>query len=436
MHPKEYLNDCTELLGMAMKFDQPLDALVGQFFNQSRRAGMRERDSIASVVYMVMRRRYLCEHLAQTGPGTLMRRIALVGFALSHNWPSGTQWNWPHYLAPALSPEETAWLDHAMHRLSTPSPELPTQALHNLPEWLHNVLQPLLGTNLPALCQALQEPAALDVRVNINKAKRATVHKHLQTAGITTTETPYSPWGLRFKERTKVSKLPDFDQGVLEVQDEGSQLIALLTEAKRNETVVDFCAGGGGKTLAMGAMMRNTGRLYAYDTSAQRLAGLQPRLQKSGLHHVVPMVIANESDPRLALMHRKADRVLVDAPCSGTGTLRRSPALKWRLTPERIAQLVVLQHTILNAAAQLVAPGGRLVYATCSLLQAENEAIAEHFSRTAHDFVALPVLDILQRQKIDQAAQVCSQNPMGLYLRLWPHQVACDGFFAAVWQRK
>ncbi len=163
------------------------------------------------------------------------------------------------------------------------------------------------------------------------------------------------------------------------MQDEGSQLLALLTDAKRGEMVVDFCAGAGGKTLALGAAMRNTGRLYAFDTSGHRLDALKPRLARSGLSNVHPVQIAHERDERIKRLAGKIDRVLVDAPCSGLGTLRRNPDLKWRQSPQAVEELRAKQAAILASAARLLKPGGRLVYATCSLLRAENEAVADAF---------------------------------------------------------
>ena len=198
-----------------------------------------------------------------------------------------------------------------------------------------------------------------------------------------------------------------FTRGDVEVQDEGSQLLALLIDAKRGEMVVDFCAGAGGKTLALGAAMRNTGRLYAFDTSGHRLAALKPRLARSGLSNVYPVQIAHERDDRIKRLAGKIDRVLVDAPCSGLGTLRRNPDLKWRQSPEAIEELRVKQAAILASAARLLKPGGRLVYATCSLLAAENEAIAEAFSE-AHkaSFRPLPAEEVLAAAHVDRAPEL------------------------------
>ena len=216
------------------------------------------------------------------------------------------------------------------------------------------------------------------------------------------------------------------------MQDEGSQLLALLTGAKRGEMVADFCAGAGGKTLALGAMMRNTGRLYAFDVSGHRLAALKPRLARSGLSNVYPVQIAHERDDRIKRLAGKIDRVLVDAPCSGLGTLRRNPDLKWRQSPAAVTEMSVRQAAILASAARLVKPGGRLVYATCSLLQQENEAVAQAFTAAhASGFRVLPAAEALRR------AQVADPDTLtqGDHLRLWPHRHATDGFFAAVWER-
>jgi len=221
------------------------------------------------------------------------------------------------------------------------------------------------------------------------------------------------------------------------VQDEGSQLLALLLDAKRGEMVVDFCAGAGGKTLAIGATMRSTGRLYAFDTSAHRLDALKPRLARSGLSNVHPAAIAHERDERVKRLAGKIDRVLVDAPCSGLGTLRRNPDLKWRQSPESVQELTAKQAAILASAARLAKPGGRLIYATCSLLAEENEAIADAFSAAQPDFTPLPAGELLAQLKVPQAASLASGGDDGQrHLRLWPHRHQTDGFFAAVWQRR
>jgi 16S rRNA (cytosine967-C5)-methyltransferase len=242
---------------------------------------------------------------------------------------------------------------------------------------------------------------------------------------------------LRVQGKPALARLPAFERGAFEVQDEGSQLLALLLDAKRGEMVVDFCAGAGGKTLAIGATMRSTGRLYAFDVSAHRLDALKPRLARSGLSNVHPAAIAHERDERIKRLAGKIDRVLVDAPCSGLGTLRRNPDLKWRQSVKSVQELVVKQTSILDSAARLLKPGGRLVYATCSILPQENEAIAEAFSATHPDFNLLDAGQLLEQLKVADARSLCSGGASGTgYLRLWPHLHQTDGFFAAVWVKK
>jgi len=284
---------------------------------------------------------------------------------------------------------------------------------------------------------SLAQSAPLDLRVNALKDKRADVQKELAKAGIKALPTPYSPWGLRIDDKPALTKLDAFTRGAIEVQDEGSQLLALLLDAKRGEMVVDFCAGAGGKTLAVGATMRNTGRLYAFDVSGHRLDALKPRLARSGLSNVHPAAIAHERDDRVKRLAGKIDRVLVDAPCSGLGTLRRNPDLKWRQSPKAVEELTAKQTSILASAARLLKPGGRLVYATCSILPEENEAIAEAFSAAHPDFELLDAGELLAQLKVERAQGLCSGGASGSgYLRLWPHVHQTDGFFAAVWTRK
>ncbi|MDP3616580.1 MAG: RsmB/NOP family class I SAM-dependent RNA methyltransferase, partial [Rhodoferax sp.] len=192
----------------------------------------------------------------------------------------------------------------------------------------------------------------------------------------------------------------------------------------------------GGKTLAIGAGMRNTGRLYAFDTSAHRLDALKPRLARSGLSNVHPAAIAHERDERIKRLSGKIDRVLVDAPCSGLGTLRRNPDLKWRQTLAQVAQMALTQTAILQSASRLLKPGGRLVYATCSMLQQENETVGQAFSAANPEFTPLEVAEVLTGLKVEAAASLCSGGEEGRrYLRLWPHRQQTDGFFAAVWQK-
>lgn len=423
MHPKALLDVCAELVRQTLLFAHPADAVVSRFFREHRNLGPRERNTLAETVYNVLRKKLLFDHFAPSGSGPKERRLAILGF----HGPAD-------FLRSALNDTEKRWLDQCESIKPT---DLMERHRHNLPEWLAAPLKAQLGQDFWALADALNTSAGLDVRVNDFKAKRADVQKALSQVGIAATPTPYSPWGLRLPNKPALNKLDAFTRGDFEVQDEGSQLLALLVEAKRGEMVVDFCAGAGGKTLALGASMRSTGRLYAFDTSLHRLEALKPRLARSGLSNVYTAAIAHERDERIKRLAGKIDRVLVDAPCSGLGTLRRNPDLKWRQTPQAVQEMVLKQTAILQSAARLLKPGGRLVYATCSLLTEENEGVAQAFSEAYSDFEPLPVGAILDKLKIPNAANLCAgPEEQALYLRLWPHRHATDGFFAAVWQKK
>ncbi len=442
MHPKALLDACAELVRLTLKFEHPADAVVSRFFRDHRSThafGPRERATLAETTYTVLRKKLLFDHLAPSGSGPKERRLAILGFAHSQDEQArraspGAEHGPRDFLKSALSEQEKTWLDQCD---SIDPADLLERHRHNLPEWLVQPLKEQLGGEFWPLVDSLNHSAGLDLRVNVLTDKRDQVQKELAQAAIKSVATPYSPWGLRIEGKPSLSKLDAFTRGAIEVQDEGSQLLALLLDAKRGEMVVDFCAGAGGKTLAIGAAMRSTGRLYAFDTSAHRLDALKPRLARSGLSNVHPAAIAHERDERIKRLAGKIDRVLVDAPCSGLGTLRRNPDLKWRQSPKAVEELAIKQAAILQSAARLLKPGGRLVYATCSVLPQENEAIAQAFTEAHKDFSPVETGDILSHLKVEGAAGLCAGPSSGAeYLRLWPHRHGTDGFFAAVWVKK
>jgi len=299
----------------------------------------------------------------------------------------------------------------------------------DLPDWL---CERLLGTHdeagLLQLAQSLNRPAPLDLRVNILKLGCEDALARLRDSGLDAAPCSWSPHGIRLAGKPALQKHPLFLDGSAEVEDEGSQILGFLVQPKSGEFVVDFCAGAGGKTLQLGAMMRSAGRLYALDVAEKRLMRLRPRVARAGLSNVHPILIAHERDARLKRFAGKADRVLVDAPCSGLGTLRRNPDLKWRQTPAAIDEMVLRQQAILEAAAKLVRPGGRLVYATCSLLDEENDGVVDTFLAAHPEFVSVSAEDILTRQGIAPGT--------GERLRLSPVAHGTDGFFAAVLMRE
>ncbi|MBS0450496.1 MAG: RsmB/NOP family class I SAM-dependent RNA methyltransferase [Proteobacteria bacterium] len=423
MHPKALLDATAELVGLVLKFDHPADAVVSRYFREHRELGPRERATLAETAYNVLRNKLRYDHFAPSGSGPKERRMAILGFHGPRDFLHG-----------ALNDTESAWLKACD---AVKPADLLERHRHNLPEWLVGPLKAQLRDEFWPLSESLLKAAPLDLRVNALTDKRPDVQKELKLANIKATPTSYSPWGLRIEGKPALTRLDAFARGAIEVQDEGSQLLALLLDAKRGEMVVDFCAGAGGKTLAIGASMRSTGRLYAFDVSAHRLDALKPRLARSKLSNVHPAAIAHERDDRVKRLAGKIDRVLVDAPCSGLGTLRRNPDLKWRQSPQSVAELTVKQAAILQSAARLVKSGGRLVYATCSVLPEENEAIAEAFGAANPDFEPQEAGELLTALKVQDAAGLCTGGESGArYLRLWPHRHDTDGFFAAVWKRK
>jgi 16S rRNA (cytosine967-C5)-methyltransferase len=421
MHPKALLDESAALIEQVFKFEHPADAVVARHFRENRSLGPRERATLSDTVYAILRERLKLEWLARSGSGSKWRRLAILAFPGDRD-----------FIKSALNEPEKTWLDHCD---AVADADLMAQHRHNLPDWLATALRDQVGDEFDELVASLNQPAPLDLRVNLLKVKREAALDSLRQAGLAAEPTPFSPLGIRLLGKPSLAKVPAFVQGEVEVQDEGSQLLSLLLDAKRGEMVVDFCAGAGGKTLAIGAAMRNSGRLYAFDTSGHRLDALKPRLARSGLSNVHPVAIAHERDDRIKRLAGKIDRVLVDAPCSGLGTLRRNPDLKWRQTPQTVAAQAQQQQAILTSAARLLKPGGRLVYATCSLLPEENEAVAEAFSETQANFETIAVADVLAGMHIENAS-LLTAGKTAQWLRLWPHRHATDGFFAAVWRKK
>lgn len=393
----------------------PADARLSAYFRDNRKLGVHDRAFIAEAVYTILRRRRFLEYLA---PDASPRRL-LLACLVRLNGIS------PRELEPFLRKPEIEWL-HELKAKSADNLSLPVQA--ELPDWLWEKLSVQYGEEQAlTLARSLQQTAPLDLRVNRLSGQREAVLALFAKEGIVAAPTPYSPDGVRLKDKIALNKHVLFQKGVVEVQDEGSQLLAMLVAPRRGEMVADFCAGAGGKTLALGALMHNSGRLYAFDVSERRLANLKPRLARSGLSNIHPQLIANERDQKLKRLVQKFDRVLVDAPCSGLGTLRRNPDLKWRQTEMDIAELTAKQERILEAAAKLVKPGGRLVYATCSLLREENEGIVEQFLAKNPEFKAGNAAEILAQHKI--------ALDTGPTLKLLPQLHGTDGFFAAIMER-
>ena len=411
------LKHAEALLAELLRSSFAADSVVSHYFRMHRELGHSDLGFVAENVYAVLRRKRSLS--ARCLDDVTSRRLLLATLACVRGLNR-------RELEPVLSENEAKWLAQAKAvRLD----ELPPPVRLDLPDWLYERLaQQFDVAELEALATSLNQSAPLDLRVNTLKAERGGVLERLRADGIEAEECGGSPVGIRLTGKPSLSRHPLFLDGSIEVQDEGSQLLGFLLQPKRGEMVADFCAGAGGKTLLLGAMMRSQGRLYAFDVAEKRLAKLKPRLARSGLSNVHPVRIESEHDLRVKRLAGKLDRVLVDAPCSGLGTLRRNPDLKWRQTPDSVAELTAKQASILNAAATLVKKGGRLVYATCSLLDCENDNVVSAFLAAHPDFVPLSAEEVLGKQGIALET--------GRQLRLLPHKHGTDGFFAAVMERQ
>ena len=400
-----------QALGVVLALNGPADTLLRDFFRRHPDLGRRDRGVVAETAFDVLRNRRLYTHLTQSVSGPLPRRLMAISLCRRHGQQA--------VAALGLSAGDELALQQAM---VIDLNSLPQAVRLSLPDWLYDALRSGFSENpaiapgpdalLETLGLCLLQPAPLDLRVNLLKSDRAAVMAALTEAGIEAELMDGSATAIRVSGKPAIERLAAFTQGWFEVQDAGSQRLVEFAAPRRGQTVVDFCAGAGGKTLAMAAAMRSSGQIYACDVSATRLQRLRPRLLRSGASNVQPFGLDSENDPKLRRLAGRADLVLVDAPCSGTGTLRRNPELKWRLAPESIDELSRLQMAILESAARLVKPAGSLVYATCSLLRPENEAIVEAFC-AAHPEFAEPTT-----------------------MKLRPDESGSDGFFAARWVRR
>jgi 16S rRNA (cytosine967-C5)-methyltransferase len=411
------------LLEQANGFQQPADQMLSTYFRAHPELGPKERGFLADGFYAGVRQWTALQ--AQLEPTqTRWRRMALLSAALAVGYDR---------IVSEVSEGERAWLRASLDAAASAEP--PALRL-SLPEWIWQRWVQQLGPEEAEACAlaSLQE-APLDLRVNLLSAQPEAVRSELRQANIAAERVPALPEALRVQGRPSLSRSAAFLSGAFEVQDLGSQLLARLCSPKRGEFVVDFCAGAGGKTLALGALMRNTGRLYALDTSAPRLQKLKPRLARSGLSNVWPIAISGLGDERLLRLQAKAGLVLVDAPCTGLGTLRRNPDLKWRQTEAGLPSLLDQQASILRSAARLVAPKGRLVYATCSTLREENEDQVERFLIDHPEFERLPAQDALARANLDLPQSWACFSELG-DLRLWPHRTQTDGFYGVILSRK
>lgn len=436
--------ECLGLLLTAWHKSERLPADVNfERYSKARRfIGSKDRAMIAERYYFILRELGALEELTRDAPGfqpilpyppqapngALAARLLMIATLLLRNEVSVEQlaiwFNGQQYHPSLLTDGEWQWV----HQLAKQLPEftLEKRAEYNCPNWLKPIFRDKMGTRFDSEMAALSQEAPVDLRANTLKTSRDALLELLANEGFDAAPTSISPIGIRLKKRAAIFASPLFKSGLFEMQDEGSQVTALLVDAKPGMRIIDFCAGSGGKTLAIAAEMKNRGKILAFDTSAKRLGDLPIRLKRAGVDNTEWHTLKNENDAFIKRHKGMADRVLVDAPCSGTGTWRRNPDAKWRLTPTDINELTTLQTSILKSAARLVKPGGRLIYSTCSLIKRENENNIETF---LHHF---PKFRVVCAKKIwDKESNVDDGLPPS-YLDLSPGVDGTDGFFAAV----
>jgi 16S rRNA (cytosine967-C5)-methyltransferase len=426
-----------EILGDIDSSARPADDAAADYFRRRRYIGAKDRAAIAGHLYAVLRHRAALDWWIGRITGSAVPEAArsrvLANLVLIAQWPperiaqccDGDRFR-PAPLSPAETRLVAGLAGHTLHH-----PAMPRAVRNDVPEWLLPHLVHALGAGLEREIAALNAPAPVDLRVNPLKACREEARQLLAAAGVKAAPTPLSPLGLRLESRAPLSGLAAFKQGLIEVQDEGSQLAALLADARPGMRIVDFCAGAGGKTLALAALMQNRGRLVACDVSARRLERAGLRLRRAGINNVECRALASERDPWVKRHKESFERVFVDVPCLGTGTWRRNPDAKWHVGPADLAGLVMRQRDILKSAARLVRPGGRLVYATCSLLCEEDEDQAEAFLAATQGFALVPAATVWKETIGDTLLAGSSR-----YLRLTPARHGTDGFFVAIFERR
>ena len=427
MTPAARLQAVIDILGEVLAVPRPADTLASAYLRARRFIGSKDRAAINSRLYATLREYHrLGWWIMRAGGEVTARTLAIAGSLIDgahdanemNELFSGAQY------APAPLSKEERYLVRELAGKTLDHPEMPLREKYECPEWAFDTLRDALGQNFEKELGSMMSRAPMDLRVNAIKASRDELLAKMKKEGFDAHAGKLSPLSIRVFGRPQIGQYPPFKNGEFEIQDEGSQLVALLADAKPGEQVVDFCAGAGGKTLALGASMNNKGRIVAMDVLGGRLNRAKERFRRAGLHNIETRALTSERDKFVKRHEKHFDLVLVDAPCSGTGTWRRDPDKRWRMLGPGISELVPLQKNILDSAMRMVKPGGRLVYATCSLLPSENENQIETFLAGHPDFALRPAREVLQLPCADD------------YLKVTPAQHDTDGFFAAVMVRK
>ncbi len=434
MTPAARLQATIELLEAVEDDARPADLVVRRYLRARRYIGSKDRRAITDRLYATLRARFALDwrlRCRNADPSARLRVLThavltdVGGFDVLAGLCDGGKY------APAkLSDEEARILEAMLAEDVVDRAAMPLASRLGVPEWLWPALQDRFGTEVESEVAGLVGEAALDLRVNELKATREEALAALRSLGIEAAPTLFSPIGVRVSGRPNITGLDIYRHGLVEVQDEGAQLTALLVGATAARCVIDFCAGAGGKTLALIPRLDAGARLIACDTDAGRLARMEPRRVRAGFDAIETHVLTENDQAWFAAQEASADRLLLDMPCSGTGTWRRAPDQPYRLTPDQLAAYRAQQQAILARAAPLVAPGGRLIYATCSVLAEENEHQISAFLDAHPAFEMMPI-DAVWRETIGTEPPVA-----GPWLQLTPRSHGTDGFFVAVLRRR
>lgn len=422
----------------------PADKIIDRFFRARRYIGSKDRAYIGELVYWILRHLALLRWYTQSETLQENAQTLVLAALLSRQEYTLSELrvlcDGEKYSPRTITREELKILTGMSTPYSAktadplPVQEIPPPARLNYPAWLEGELRKSLKGEFEQALIALNAQAATDLRVNTLKTTRDALLAALRAEGFACEATPTSPVGIRLEKRAPIFTSPLFKAGHFEVQDEGSQMVATLVGAQAGMKVIDFCAGAGGKTLALAAQMHNKGRLLAWDNSEKRLKQMKERVKRAGVDNVQIHVLESEHDGFIKRHKSSAQRVLVDAPCSGTGTWRRNPDLKWRFTQQDLQEVMRAQESILQSAARMVAVGGRLIYATCSILTCENEMQVEKFIKNNGNFKVVCAKKIWDN--ISTGDEIMdADDAVVSYLSVTPHQDGVDGFFAAVIER-
>lgn len=411
----------------------PADAMLSDYYKDRRYMGSKDRGFVSELVYFILRHGGTLEWwLEQSKTRSTPRLIVIAALVLGfdHTLDEMDELFTGKFFSPKLLDEKEKNLVVQLESEALFHPNMPDWARYNVSDWLEKKLKIEFIGNFAEQMEALNQEAPLDLRVNTLKcADRSDLIMALDRVGYYGIPTPHSPIGVRLKKRLPVFTLDIFKDGWFEMMDEGSQMVAELVDAQPGQKVIDFCAGAGGKTLAVSAKMQNKGRVLAWDVNETRLNQIKKRLARAGADNVITHVLASENDPFLKRHLDTADWVLLDVPCSGSGTWRRNPDLKWRFNFKDLEEVKTIQRNILASASRLVKSGGKLVYSTCSLFQDENQDQIRAFLVEHPHFGVEPLPEMWNKHTL-------WHEGVGQCLRLTPQKDGTDGFFAAVLKRQ